>query len=120
MKCLAEAARQLKQCRDCQILVEGHRESSERPGTSLARANRARDYLINDLGIDAARIAVRNFCDSCLIDEKDPARNRRIEVGIAPASRAPQIRLSRCSPGARLCEESSPKNQIRSVYSRKS
>lgn len=80
--CLQQVAHKLKEYPDYLGVIDGHRDRSEDSGTSLARANNARDYLVNEMGIDASRIIVRSFCFSCPGDEK--IGNRRIDVGIVP------------------------------------
>jgi hypothetical protein len=67
-----------------QVVIDGHRDSSERVGISLTRANNARDYLVNERGVDSARITVRNFSDTCPHDSGDAALNRRVEFWIVP------------------------------------
>ena len=80
--CLQQVASKLKEYPDYWGIIDGHRDRIEDSGTSLARANNARDYLVNEMGIDASRITVRTFCSSCPGDEK--IGNRRIDVGIVP------------------------------------
>jgi hypothetical protein len=63
------------------IIIDGHRDSSERVGISIVRANLFRDYLINRRGIDASRIKVRNLSDTCPLSFKETWRNSRVDVG---------------------------------------
>ncbi|HKY05951.1 MAG TPA: OmpA family protein, partial [Blastocatellia bacterium] len=100
--CLDDIALQLQQDPRRSVVIDGHRDSSERVGISLTRANNARDYLVNDKGIDAARITVRNFGDTCPHESGDPALNRRVEFYIVPegASIDDIANLKRCGGGA--------------------
>jgi hypothetical protein len=83
--CLDEIALRMQQDPRAALLVDGHRDSSERVGISLTRANNARDYLVNEKGVDSARITVRNFGDTCPHESGDPNLNRRVEFWIIPA-----------------------------------
>jgi hypothetical protein len=82
--CLDEIALRLQGDPRSSVVVDGHRDSSERVGISLTRANNARDYLVNEKGVDAARITVRNFGDTCPHPSGDPALNRRVEFWLVP------------------------------------
>ena len=82
--CLDEIALRLQQDPRASLVIDGHRDSSERVGISLTRANNARDYLVNEKGVDAARITVRNFGDTCPHESGDPNLNRRVEFWIVP------------------------------------
>ncbi len=82
--CLDEIALRLQQDPRAYVVVDGHRDTSERVGISLTRANNARDYLVNERGIDAARITVRNYSDTCPHSSGDAALNRRVEFYIVP------------------------------------
>jgi hypothetical protein len=100
--CLDEIALRMQQDPRSSLLIDGHRDSSERVGISLTRANNARDYLVNEKGIDSARITVRNFGDTCPHESGDPNLNRRVEFWIIPADgRASDVdRLKKCGAGA--------------------
>jgi flagellar motor protein MotB len=80
-KCLDDAASWLKDGNN-RVIIEGHRDSAEIGGVSFDRAIHARDYLVNERGVDAGRIEVRNFCAYCLVDSNDAWRNARIDVGV--------------------------------------
>jgi hypothetical protein len=83
-------------------VIDGHRDSSERVGISLTRANNARDYLVSDKGVDPARITVRNFGDTCPHEKGDPALNRRVEFWILPegTTLADVDAVKKCRPGS--------------------
>ena len=100
--CLDEIALRMQQDPRSSLVVDGHRDSSERVGISLTRANNARDYLVNEKGVDTARVTVRNFGDTCPHDSGDPNLNRRVEFWIVPADgRASDIDgLKKCASGA--------------------
>jgi hypothetical protein len=82
--CLDDIAIKLQQDPRSSLVIDGHRETSERVGISLTRANNARDYLVNEKGIDSARITVRNFGDTCGHPSGDPNLNRRVEFWYVP------------------------------------
>src|SRR5260370_15392282 len=100
--CLDEIALRLQQDPRSSLVVDGHRDSTERVGISLTRANNARDYLVNEKGVDAARITVRNFGDTCPHESGDPALNRRVEFWILPegATMAGVDKMKKCASGA--------------------
>jgi len=100
--CLDEIALRMQQDPRASLVIDGHRDSSERVGISLTRANNARDYLVNEKGTDAARITVRNFGDTCPHDSGDPNLNRRVEFWIVPAdgSASGIDALKKCASGA--------------------
>jgi len=100
--CLDEIALKMQQDPRASLVVDGHRDSSERVGISLTRGNNARDYLVNEKGVDSARITVRNFGDTCPHDSGDPNLNRRVEFWIVPAdgNAADIAGLKKCASGA--------------------
>jgi hypothetical protein len=100
--CLDDIALRLQQDPRASVVIDGHRDSSERVGISLTRANNARDYLVNEKGVDAARITVRNFGDTCPHESGDPALNRRVEFFILPegATMAAVDAMKKCASGA--------------------
>ncbi len=100
--CLDEVALRLQADPRSQVVIDGHRDSSERVGISLTRANNARDYLVNEKGVDAARITIRNFSDTCPHDSGDPSLNRRVEFYIVPggASMDQIDQEKRCAAGS--------------------
>jgi hypothetical protein len=100
--CLDEIALKLQQDPRSSLVIDGHRDSSERVGISLTRANNARDYLVNEKGVDSARITVRNFGDTCGHDSGDPNLNRRVEFWIVPGDgNASEIdAMKKCASGA--------------------
>jgi hypothetical protein len=110
--CLDEVALRLQQDPRAQIVVDGHRDTSERVGISLTRANNARDYLANEKGIDLARITVRNFGDTCPHEAGDPNLNRRVEFWLVPENATIQgiDALKKCAAGAspRLITDEQP------------
>ena len=100
--CLDEISLRLQQDPRAQLVIDGHRDSSERVGISLTRANNARDYLVNEKGVDAARMTVRNFGDTCAHESGDPNLNRRVEFWIVPegASMSAIDAAKKCAAGA--------------------
>ena len=101
--CLDQIALSLQQDPRAALLIDGHRDSSERVGISLTRANNAKDYLVTEKGIDPARITVRNFSDTCPHEKNDPQLNRRVEMWILPegATISDVDAVKRCRPGSR-------------------
>ena len=100
--CLDEIALRMQQDPRASLVIDGHRDSSERVGISLTRANNARDYLVNEKGVDTSRITVRNFGDTCPHDSGDPNLNRRVEFWIVPADGSASAidALKKCASGA--------------------
>jgi hypothetical protein len=104
--CLDQIALALQQDPRAALVIDGHRDSSERVGISLTRANNARDYLVTEKGVDAARITVRNFGDTCPQERGDPVLNRRVEFWILPegATISDVDAAKRCRSGSRSRE----------------
>jgi hypothetical protein len=100
--CLDDIALKLQADPRASVVIDGHRDSSERVGISLTRANNARDYLVNEKGIDAARITVRNYSDTCPHESGDPNLNRRVEFWIVPdgASASDIDAMKKCAAGS--------------------
>lgn len=98
--CLDEIALRLQQDPRAALVIDGHRDSSERVGISLTRANNARDYLVNEKAIDSARITVRNYGDTCGHESNDPNLNRRVEFWIIPEGASVDKIDKKCSGGA--------------------
>jgi len=98
--CLDEIALRLQQDPRSSLVIDGHRDSSERVGISLTRANNARDYLTGEKGIDAARINVRNFGDTCPHESGDPNLNRRVEFWVLPEGATADNIKKMCGSGA--------------------
>ncbi|HWO01973.1 MAG TPA: OmpA family protein [Blastocatellia bacterium] len=100
--CLDDIAVKLQQDPRSAVVIDGHRDSSERVGISLTRANNARDYLVNEKGVDSARITVRNFGDTCPHPTGDANLNRRVEFWYVPdGANSSQIdTLKKCADGA--------------------
>jgi hypothetical protein len=100
--CLDDIALRLQGDPRSSVVIDGHRDSSERVGISLTRANNARDYLVNEKAIDSARITVRNFGDTCPHDSGDPNLNRRVEFYFIPdgANVSGIDSLKKCASGA--------------------
>src|SRR5205807_6525952 len=101
--CLDQVALSLQQDPRAALVIDGHRDSAERVGISLTRANNAKDYLVTEKGIDPARITVRNFGDTCPHEKGDLQLNRRVEMWILPegATLSDVDALKRCRPGYR-------------------
>jgi outer membrane protein OmpA-like peptidoglycan-associated protein len=100
--CLDEIALRLQQDPRASVVIDGHRDSSERVGISVTRHNNARAYLVTEKGIDSARITLRNFGDTCPHESGDPNLNRRVEFFILPegATMTGVDAMKRCAAGA--------------------
>lgn len=83
------------------LVIDGHRDSSERVGISLTRANNARDALVRE-GNVSAEIIVRNFGDTCPDASGRPEFNRKVEMWVLPEGTSiSQIdQRKRCAPGS--------------------
>ncbi len=99
--CLDDIAIALQQDSRTTLVIDGHRDSSERVGISLTRANNARDYFVDAKKIDSARITIRNFSDVCPYDRRDSRLNSRVEFWIIPegASIADIDKVKKCANG---------------------
>ncbi len=98
--CLDDIALRLQQDPRASVVIDGHRDASERVGISLTRANNARDYLVTEKGVDSARITVRNYGDTCPHESGDPALNRRVEFWILPDGARMESIMKKCGGGA--------------------
>jgi outer membrane protein OmpA-like peptidoglycan-associated protein len=100
--CLDQIPLALEQDPRAALVIDGHRDSSERVGMSLTRAYNARDYLVSEERVDPARITVRNFGDTCPQERSDPQLNRRVEMWILPerATISDIAALKRCRAGS--------------------
>ena len=78
---LDDAAVRLQSNPAFQVVVDGHSEPGERPGIAFRRAEAARDYLVNERNIDAARVVIRPFDERC---SAVTGPNGRIEVYLLP------------------------------------
>ena len=66
------------------IVIDGHRDKTETQGISLTRVNHLRDYLVEDVGLDAMVIVTRNFGDTCPANKMKPELNRRFQIWVVP------------------------------------
>jgi hypothetical protein len=100
--CLDQVTLSLQQDPRSALVIDGHRSSTEMAGISLTRANNARDYLENEKAIDAGRITVRNFADTCPDASGDDRMNPRVEFWVLPAgARVQDVNdAKRCAPGS--------------------
>jgi outer membrane protein OmpA-like peptidoglycan-associated protein len=80
---LDDAALRLRSDPSLQLVIDGHSAPGERPGVALARAEGARDYLVNERGVAAGRIVVRSFDDRC-----PAATPSRVELYLVPEGRS--------------------------------
>lgn len=80
-----------------EIVIDAHRQRSEKAGVQLKRSEQVKDYLVDEKGIDADRITIRDFSDSCPYDKKDPTLDRRIEIWMMPAGSTVKDIPKRCA-----------------------
>ena len=86
---LNEAAKQLKQCPEVNVVVEGHTDSrgsaEYNQGLSERRANSVRSFLVNS-GVAAGRLSALGVGEERPIGSNDTAegrqRNRRVELRV--------------------------------------
>ena len=114
--CLDDIALRLQQDPRATVVIDGHRDSTERVGISLTRANNARDYLVNEKGIDSARITIRNYGDTCPHESGDANLNRRVEFFVLPerATMAGVDQLKKCASGSspRVITDETPAESV--------
>lgn len=114
--CLDDIALRLQQDPRATVIIDGHRDASERVGISLTRANNARDYLVTEKGIDSARITIRNYGDTCAHESGDANLNRRVEFYILPdqAQMSAVDQMKRCGAGSspRVITDETPAESV--------
>ncbi|MBI3654773.1 MAG: OmpA family protein [Acidobacteria bacterium] len=114
--CLDDVALRMQQDPRAALVIDGHRDSTERVGISLTRANNARDYLVNEKGVDASRITVRNYGDTCPHESGDANLNRRVEFFILPerATMEGVNNMKKCGAGAspRVITDETPAESV--------
>lgn len=93
---LDDAALRLQQDPTLQLVIDGHSDTGERAGIALKRAENARDYVVNERGIDSRRIVVRTFDDKC--PKGDARMNRRVELYLVPEGKTPDDIDKGCNP----------------------
>ena len=100
--CLDQIALALDQDPRAALVVDGHRDTTERLGISLTRANNARDYLVSEKSVDPARITIRNFGDTCPFERGEANLNRRVELWVLPQGTTIDDvdAVKRCRPGS--------------------
>jgi outer membrane protein OmpA-like peptidoglycan-associated protein len=114
--CLDDIALRMQQDPRATVVIDGHRDSTERVGISLTRANNARDYLVNEKGIDSSRITVRNYGDTCSHESGDANLNRRVEFFILPerATMEAVDQMKKCGSGSspRIITDETPAESV--------
>ena len=99
-RCLVDIKLRLQTATNYQIVIDGHRVKSERKTISLARAKRARDYLVTH-EVNISQTIVRDFGDSCPHESGDQRLNRRVEFTYWRKSRGLKTIATSCAPGAK-------------------
>ena len=78
-KCLLEIAMVLGYYPEVKLVIDGHRHWTEDVNLSRVRAINARDYIIYEKGVDAARMIARDLDDSCPDETGDTGFNPRVQ-----------------------------------------
>jgi outer membrane protein OmpA-like peptidoglycan-associated protein len=94
--CLDDAAIRMQQDPRLVLVVDGHSDKGERKGIAQLRAENARNYLVNEKGIDPNRIVVRSFDDRCPMSDSN--QNRRVELNLLPEGRTVDEIQKNCTP----------------------
>jgi outer membrane protein OmpA-like peptidoglycan-associated protein len=88
--CLDDMAQRLRSDPAAHVVVIGHADSHERSADAIAtqRANAVKDYLVQERGVDAARVVTRSVAATrpkdAGSDAITQAGNRRVEVWFVP------------------------------------
>jgi hypothetical protein len=77
--CLQEISLNLRIADNYYLVVDVHRESSEKDEVSIGRVKKARDYLVNQERIAPNRLIIRDYKDTCPREIEDEDFNGRLE-----------------------------------------
>ena len=66
------------------LIIDGHSDKGEKPGTAKRRAERVRDYLVNERKVDANRVEIRSFDNTRPHESGDRKLNRRVVLTVVP------------------------------------
>jgi outer membrane protein OmpA-like peptidoglycan-associated protein len=81
---LDDVAARLQNDRNATLLIDGHSDKGEKAGTAQRRAQRVRDYLVNEKQVDAGRIEIRNYDNARPDPSGDRNLNRRVIIHVVP------------------------------------
>lgn len=81
---LDDVAARLQNDRNAVLIIDGHSDKGEKAGTAKTRAQRVRDYLVNERNLDAGRIEVRSFDNQRPDPSGDRTLNRRVMLHVVP------------------------------------
>lgn len=81
---LDDVVLRLQNDRNATIIIDGHSDKGEKPGTAKIRAERVRDELVNTKNVDAGRIEIRSFDDQRPDPSGDRNANRRVIIYVVP------------------------------------
>lgn len=81
---LDDVAARLQNDRNAVLIIDGHSDKGEKAGTAKTRAQRVRDYLVNEKALDAGRIEVRSFDNQRPDPSGDRTLNRRVMLHVVP------------------------------------
>ncbi len=81
---LDDVVLRLQNDRNATIIIDGHSDKGEKPGTAKMRAERVRDELVNTKNVDPGRIEVRSFDNQRPDPSGDRNANRRVIIYVVP------------------------------------
>lgn len=81
---LDDVAAKLQSDRNAILLIDGHSDKGEKAGTAKTRAERVRDYLVNQAKVDPGRIEIRSYDSSRPDPSGDRNLNRRVILHVVP------------------------------------
>ena len=100
-KCLLEISLMSQRASNYYVVIDGHRDSSERRNLSRIRAKKARDYSVQHNNVNSSRLILRDFGDTCPHETGDKGLNGRVEFRYWREDREIEPMLTRCAPGAK-------------------
>lgn len=81
---LDDVAARLQADPNATVILDGHSDTGEKAGTARRRAERVRDYLVNERRVDANRVEIRSFDNSRPHESGDRKLNRRVTIHVVP------------------------------------
>lgn len=81
---LDDVAARLQSDSAATVILDGHSDKGEKKGTAQRRAERVRDYLVNERRVDANRVEIRSFDDTRPHESGDRKMNRRVTIHVVP------------------------------------
>ncbi|MCS6884459.1 MAG: PKD domain-containing protein [Acidobacteriota bacterium] len=81
---LDDVASRLQSDPSATLILDGHSDKGEKKGTARRRAERVRDYLVNERKVDINRVEIRSYDDTRPHESGDRKMNRRVTIHIVP------------------------------------